>query len=328
MRRTSTEILSRIVHFEKSTDTTVSSSPRVLEFDESLDYDSCISPVAARSKSIRSIRLPSFVLDDITREPSWSVVNGTSSEGEPDYDSCLSPMSTPKWTIHEYNEFLEDPKSHTFDHCHSLLNDHIISHFLVTPDPSGLSEKILSIQPTIPPRSVIISGSFNPLHHGHEALARRAVESTPNSSGEFFFEISTINVDKGVITADEMERRVDFIISRGFSVLLTNLILFDEKSQKFPNTIFAIGYDTYTRVINPKYYPLSNGGLQATMSRIEANGCEFYVGGRVDSTGNYSTLGMVRSASEAAASPIFSPIHGFRHDISSTEIRRSMSLNF
>jgi hypothetical protein len=30
--------------------------------------------------------------------------------------------------------------------------------------------------------------------------------------------------------------------------------LFTEKAKLFPKSIFAIGHDTYTRLIDPKYY--------------------------------------------------------------------------
>jgi hypothetical protein len=154
---------------------------------------------------------------------------------------------------------------------------------------------------------VIVSGSFNPLHHGHEALARRAIEEEGgNSCGEYFFEMSTINVDKGPLSYEEMEKRILYILDKGHPCMLTNAILFDAKAELFPNCIFAIGFDTYVRVVNPKYYPRINGGIDATMARIEANGCEFFVGGRL-TEGEYRSLVPSPKSGRRSSSPFMTP---------------------
>ena len=329
--------------------------------DTSIDFDSCLSPTFAvqRVRSDAQDLMRSFLNHATPRRRSIS------AEDINDFDSCVSPVHTPRWTAAEREEFKRCASGKSFSELHKMLLGGHITHFSARPGNGG---KHLEACPRIRPKSVIVSGSFNPLHHGHEALANRAVDHARNASGEYFFEISTINVDKGPVSAHEMERRVDYIISRGHSCLLTNAVFFDAKSELFPHCIFAIGFDTYVRVINPKYYPRVTGGLEATMARIEANDCEFFVGGRL-TEGVYKALAPsplrapvthdnhgvedielevievssspreyrgrtichhdeddgLLACQEEPMSPIFSGIAGFRHDISSTEIRAGKS---
>ena len=373
--RPGNEIISRIVRFDKESDSLTKlevpsvpgNSPSQSTMDRAAmddvpDYDSCVSPscLVERSKGDAVGRLSLFL--DKFRPQLASSEAPTMGESPDDFDSCLSPISTPKWTVHKLEDFKSSGVAPSFSELHSLLAEGCITHFSARPRNGG---KQLEVTPKIPPRTVIISGSFNPLHFGHESLAQRAVAEAPNSSGEYYFEISTVNVDKGTISAEEMERRVDYIIGRGHSCLITNAILFDAKSELFPNCIFAIGFDTYVRVVNPKYSPRVTGGIEATMARVEANGCEFFVGGRI-SEGVFRSLASspkagnnllmltddsqgvdfeiveepaphkfrgptkcvipaeddaIAMCNEQPMSPIFSGIPGFRHDISSTEIR-------
>ena len=360
-------MLSRIVRFEKEPifephlpDRHASKGSALVLDDEinrndSIDFDSCISPLCGGGRAWSDagdlLRLASGSFGRQRRSISYD-------EGH-DYDSCMSPVSTPRWTLSQFEEFRKSAQSRSFSELHAMLLEGCISHFVARPsDDAG---KVLEICPKIRPKSVIVSGSFNPLHHGHENLARRAVHEANHACGDYYFEISTFNVDKGPIPAAEMERRVDYIIARGHHCILSNATLFDAKAELFPNCIFAIGFDTYTRVINPKYYPRLTGGLDGTLARVEANGCEFFVGGRV-SEGVYRSLTLpptVRRVhdmdgssdlelnvvelpelpkpsgctiqpvnaqqeffcEEEPMSPLFTGLPQFRFDISSTQIR-------
>lgn len=326
--------------------------------DTHYDYDSCLSPVSAsetRSQEASEL-LRSFVANYDMR------MRSTSGDDSHDFDSCISPVSTPRWTRSQLNEVKGSHTEHNFHELHSMLVDGFITHFTVRRGDDG--RMVFEVCPTIADKSIIVSGSFNPIHQGHENLAMRAVREAPGASGQYFFEMSTVNVDKGPLSAGEAERRVDLILNRGHSCILTNAILFDAKAEIFPNCIFAIGFDTYIRVVNPAYYPRVTGGLDATLARIESRGCEFFVGGRL-TNGIYKALSpsprlrsvsaveetielemetveistfdrVFKSSNDVASadsleepmSPIFSGIPDFRYDISSTEIRKGKLLQF
>jgi hypothetical protein len=147
---------------------------------------------------------------------------------------------------------------------------------------------------------VYLSGSFNPLHAGHEGLLEAAVAaaveeargaaaaaasasssssspfSSPSSPSfsvlpiEGAFEISIVNADKGTLTEAEIRRRVEqFSDSNSNSsfprrrrrVVLTRAPLFEQKASLFgPGASFVVGIDTAVRLLDPKYYP---GGSDA-----------------------------------------------------------------
>jgi len=52
--------------------------------------------------------------------------------------------------------------------------------------------------------------------------------------------------------------------------------LFTEKARLFPQSIFVIGHDTYTRLIDPKYYD----DIEAALANFKNLGVRFIVGGR------------------------------------------------
>jgi hypothetical protein len=281
-------IFSRIVRLDADAEKLLpglrspSSIPSGRREESSADIDSCITPSA--KSPVRNIDLDR-PRDRFLRYRTRA--DSESSDSHDDYDSCIYPPRDGE----------TEGSKVSFKELHARLLEGSITHFVARPD-NGRT--VLEVSPVIEPRSVIMSGSFNPLHYGHEDLALRATQEAPRANGKYYFEIGTVNVDKGPVPAEEMEKRVRYINKKGHSCVLTNALFFDAKSDIFPDCIFAIGFDTYTRVINPKSYPEETGGLEGMMSRVEANKCEFFVGGRLDGDGIYTSIGSCPRMSEVA----------------------------
>ena len=181
--------------------------------------------------------------------------------------------------------------------------------------------------------TVLLSGSFNPLHEGHTALLAAAVAAAgPGAVGGY--ELSVVNADKGALPRDELERRAAQFAQRGGggggddgggmphpppSLVLTDAPLFAAKAALLPGTTFVVGIDTALRVCMPKYYGGDNAAMAAVLAGIRDAGCSFLVAGRL-------VDGAWREAGAVAPPPgfenLFRCIPAFRADISSTELRQ------
>ena len=168
-----------------------------------------------------------------------------------------------------------------------------------------------------PPPTVVLPGSFNPLHAGHLLLARvtEDVRQQPVA-----FEISVLNVDKPPLVAGDVRNRLAQFSWRA-RVELTRAPTFLEKSRLFPGAVFVIGADTAERMVAARYYGDSAERMEAALQEMTDRGCSFLVAVRVDPAGR------VRSLSDVAVPPRFGqlfsaiPESRFRLDSSSSDIR-------
>jgi hypothetical protein len=170
---------------------------------------------------------------------------------------------------------------------------------------------------------VVLPGSFNPLHFGHELLARVAEELTQQPLA---FEISVTNVDKRPLTDEAVRHRLTQFAWKA-PVELTRAPTFLEKSRLFPGTTFVIGADTAQRLIAPRYYGDDEDRMHAALDEIASSEARFLVAVRLDATARVRTLSDIAVPRRHA--DLFSeiPEHRFRLDTSSSEIRaRNISL--
>ena len=161
--------------------------------------------------------------------------------------------------------------------------------------------------------SIILSGSFNPLHEGH-------IELLKASSKEFkknpLYEISIKNVDKSEINFNDLINRINQFKSLG-KLVVTNSAKFEEKSNIFKKSIFVIGYDTALRLVDDKYY---DDDFRKSLKIIEKNNCSFLVSGRFINK-KYKKPNNINFEEYDYLFNILSE-EKFRIDISSTELRR------
>jgi hypothetical protein len=166
-----------------------------------------------------------------------------------------------------------------------------------------------------PVRGALLSGSFNPLHAGHERLAQAAAVMLGQPVS---FELPVVNADKPPLSYAEIERRLAQFRGR-YPVVLSREPLFVEKARLFPGCVFVLGYDTAVRLVDPRYYG-GVGGRDAALAAIRARGCRFLVAGRVVD-GSFRTLDDIAVPAEFRDIFIALPEHMFRVDLSSSQIR-------
>jgi hypothetical protein len=164
--------------------------------------------------------------------------------------------------------------------------------------------------------AALLSGSFGPLHRGHEELARIAAEIL---GVDVVFELSVTNVDKPPLAEAEIRRRLNQFAGRE-SVVLTRAETFHKKADLFPGCTFVIGWDTAVRLVVSQYYGGDESEMLLALARISAAGCRFLVAGRQEG-GAFRTLADV--AIPSGFSPLFQsiPESRFRADVSSTALR-------
>ena len=166
-----------------------------------------------------------------------------------------------------------------------------------------------------PVRGVLVSGSFNPLHIGHERLAHAAAQALGLPAS---FELPVLNADKPPLSYAEIERRLDQFRGR-YSVVLSCEPLFVGKAELFPGCVFAIGSDTAERLVDPRYYG-DVAGRDTALEAIRASGCRILVAGRVEE-GVFRTLADIDVPDGFRGLFVELPERAFRMDLSSSEIR-------
>ena len=165
-------------------------------------------------------------------------------------------------------------------------------------------------------RGGLLPGSFDPFHEGHEALIAAASEILKS---EVSFELSVVNVDKAPLREEEVRARIAQMAGR-WPVAVSRAPGFADKARLFPGCTFVIGWDTATRLFDPRYYGGDDLLMLRAIDEIRRLGCRFLVAGRV-ANGAFQTLDDLRVPREFEDMFASIPESMFRMDLSSTELR-------
>jgi len=177
---------------------------------------------------------------------------------------------------------------------------------------------------SLPSHPLVLAGSFNPLHDGHRSMLS-AASQVVNRPG--FYEISVTNVDKPMLPRKDLEKRAAQITADGSSLIITSAPRFTEKSSILPGATFVIGFDTYIRLMDKRYYPDHVSGAHSSVENsldlIHENGCRFVMAGRVDDHSQFRGLHDIEFEVPARFRSMFTELteSEFRSDLSSTDIR-------
>lgn len=164
-----------------------------------------------------------------------------------------------------------------------------------------------------PDKYIIYPGSFRGLTAGHDLIARKAREATGK---EVVLEISVRNADKGPVNRDEIARRLAGVRGR-YHVVLVDKPLFTDKSRFYPRGMeFALGMDTVTRLVDPRFYDGSEEKRDAALGVLREKENRFWVLGRMM---NGQPVRDVRTLPELKPHvDLFETLQGPLMDISST----------
>jgi hypothetical protein len=165
--------------------------------------------------------------------------------------------------------------------------------------------------------SVLLPGSFNPLHEGHGRLAMVAARQVGTPAA---FELTVVNADKPPLADEEVHRRLAQFAWRA-PLWLTRAPTFCEKAHLFPGATFVVGADTAARIVSPRFYQDSADRRDEALADFRGQGCRFLVAGRVDAEGRF--LGLDDLDMPAVHRDLFAgiPADEFRLDVSSTQLR-------
>ena len=171
--------------------------------------------------------------------------------------------------------------------------------------------------------SMILAGSFNPLHHGHTGLIDRATETVEeDKAGSLMrvFELSVTNCAKSGLGEEELYERTRQFIQAKRALLITNKPYFREKLASVgPGCWFCVGADTFKRFFDLQFYE-GKEQVDEFAEFLMKKGVKLVVGPRAMKANLEKSEDFMEMVPVSYRSQV-REVHDFRIDVSSTELR-------
>lgn len=167
------------------------------------------------------------------------------------------------------------------------------------------------------PSGLYLPTSMDPLHHGHKALMEAAefADQGPEGSGSYLVEVDPPH--KANPTLQDLLSKVAAARADSQPIEFSSgEPLFLDKARARPGSVFAVGYDTALRLVDPSW----GYNVSAMLNELDELGTVFIVAGRLHE-GVYKTVESIPECASRTA--LFYPVPT-RVDVSSTEIREAL----
>ena len=174
--------------------------------------------------------------------------------------------------------------------------------------------------------SVLLAGSFNPLHHGHQQLLDAALATVAVDDAIGVFELSVSNCSKSDIGNRELYERTKQFMQADRSLLITNKPYFRDKVNFVGSgSWFCIGADTFRRFFDVQYYESYSQMLDFSDFLLK-RGVKLVVGPRAQQSKLETIVDYIDMVPSSYRSHV-SEVSHFRVDVSSTELRAARKVS-
>ena len=163
---------------------------------------------------------------------------------------------------------------------------------------------------------LLLPGSFNPMHRGHQKMLQNA-EKISQLTGAF--EISIKNAEKPSLDYLTLSERLEQM--QPYPVWVTNAATFVEKSRLFPSCTFVVGVDTIKRIGEARFYNNESQLMDTALKELKRNKTRFLVYGRVQGQ-HFESLKDLTLPDSLFLLCEEVPENQFRLDLSSTQLRQ------
>ena len=173
-------------------------------------------------------------------------------------------------------------------------------------------------------KPIFLCGSYNPLHEGHMKLLESGYSHFPDCSPYYHF--CTTNCDKGSVDFEVFLKRVAQFIKLQKKLIVCKSPLFIQYARIWSSCVFILGYDTFTRLLLPKYYDNNPDNVLKVLEEFRQCKSHFLVAGRYDQNlGQFLVPDLDKELEYPEYKDLFSVLteDEFRIDLSSTELRNS-----